>query len=60
MIVTSLWFFAAERIMEEMGDGFRVRSDISNEGVLYYDFPEIRHRDELGVGDGFPELGPGD
>jgi hypothetical protein len=51
---------AAEKIMEEMDDGFRVRSDISNEGVLYYDFPEIRHRDELGVGDGIPELGPGD
>ena len=51
---------AAERIMEEMDDGFRVRSDISNEGVLYYDFPEIRHRKELGVTDGLVELGPGD
>ncbi len=49
---------AAERIMEEMDDGFRVRSDISSDGVLFYDFPEIRHRDELGVGDGFAELGP--
>jgi hypothetical protein len=51
---------AAERIMEEMDDGFRVRSDISSEGVLYYDFPEIRHRKELGVTDGLAELGPGD
>jgi len=50
---------AAERIMEEMDDGFRVRSDISNDGVLFYDFPEIRHRDELGIGDGLTELGPG-
>lgn len=51
---------AAERIMEEMDDGFRVRSDISNDGVLFYDFPEIRHRDELGVSEGWAELGPGD
>jgi len=50
---------AAERLMEEMDDGFRVRSDISSDGVLFYDFPEIRHRDELGLGDGFGELGPG-
>jgi hypothetical protein len=33
-----------------MDDGFRVRSEISDEGVLYYEFPEILHRKELGPG----------
>jgi hypothetical protein len=33
-----------------MDDGFRVRSDISTEGVLYYEFPELRHRKEIGPG----------
>ena len=42
---------AAEKILTSMDDGFRVRSDISNEGVLYYEFPEILHRKELGPGD---------
>jgi len=42
---------AAEQILVSMDDGFRVRSDISDEGVLYYEFPEIRHRRELGPGD---------
>lgn len=35
---------AAEKILTSMDDGFRVRSDISSEGVLYYEFPEILHR----------------
>ena len=42
---------AAERIMMGMDDGFRVRSDISREGVLYYEFPEVRHREKLRAGD---------
>jgi len=41
----------AEKILMSMDDGFRVRSDISLEGVLYYEFPEILHRRELGPGD---------
>jgi len=41
---------AAERILTSMDDGFRVRSEISDEGVLYYEFPEILHRKELGPG----------
>jgi hypothetical protein len=41
---------SAEKILTEMDDGFRVRSDISNEGVLYYEFPELLHRRELGPG----------
>lgn len=39
---------AAEKILESMDDGFRVRSDISPEGVMYYEFPEIVYRRELG------------
>jgi len=39
---------AAEDILTSMDDGFRVRSDISSEGVIYYEFPELRHRKELG------------
>ena len=42
---------AAEKILESMDDGFRVRSDISSEGVLYYEFPEIVYRRELGPAD---------
>jgi hypothetical protein len=41
---------AAEKILISMDDGFRVRSEISDEGVLYYEFPEIPHRKELGPG----------
>ena len=35
---------AAERILTGMDDGFRVRSDISEEGLLVFEFPEARHR----------------
>ncbi len=41
---------AAEKILTSMDDGFRVRSEISREGILYYEFPEVRHRDELAPG----------
>ncbi len=40
----------AEKILISMDDGFRVRSDISEEGVLYYEFPEVMHRKQLGSG----------
>jgi hypothetical protein len=43
---------AAEKILTSMDDGFRVRSEISNAGVIYYEFPEILHRKELGPGNG--------
>lgn len=42
---------AAEKILTSMDDGFRVRSEISREGVLYYEFPEVRHRPELTAGE---------
>jgi hypothetical protein len=41
---------AAEKILTSMDDGFRVRSEISKDGVLYYEFPEVLHRKELGPG----------
>ncbi len=41
---------AAEKILTSMDDDFRVRSEISEEGVIYYEFPELRHRKELGPG----------
>lgn len=43
---------AAEKIMVGMDDGFRVRSEISKEGVLYYEFPEVMHQKKLRAGDG--------
>jgi hypothetical protein len=51
---------AAEKILESMDDGFRVRSDISRDGVLFYEFPEIVHRAELGAADASRKLGPVD
>jgi hypothetical protein len=33
---------AAERLLFSMDDGFRVRSDVTREGVLVFDFPELR------------------
>ncbi len=41
---------AAEKVMVSMDDGFRVRSEISPEGVLYYEFPEVLHRKRLAPG----------
>ena len=42
---------AAEKILTSMDDGFRIRSEISDEGIIYYEFPELQHRKELGSGD---------
>ncbi len=41
---------AAEKVLVAMDDGFRVRSEISKDGILYYEFPEVLHRSELGPG----------
>jgi len=51
----------AEKILISLDDGFRVRSEISNDGVLFYEFPEILHRGQLGSvpGDTVGELGSG-
>lgn len=42
---------AAEKLLVSMDDGFRVRSDITDEGVIVYEFPEVLHRIQLGRGD---------
>jgi len=34
----------AEKVLTGMDDGFRVRSDITDEGILLYEFPEVLHR----------------
>ncbi len=41
---------AAEKILASMDDGFRVRCEISKEGVLFYEFPEVVHRAQLEPG----------
>lgn len=38
---------AAEKILAAMDDGFRVRCEISKEGVLFYEFPEVVHRKQI-------------
>ena len=38
---------AAERVLIGMDDGFRVRSDVTDEGILLFEFPEVRHRRPL-------------
>ena len=35
---------AAEGVLLRMDDGFRVTSDITDEGVLVFQFPEVQHR----------------
>lgn len=40
----------AEKILNGMDDGLRVRSDVSNEGIIYYEFPEVRHQKALRTG----------
>jgi hypothetical protein len=40
----------AEKVLISMDDGFRVRSEISSEGVIYYEFPEVVHRRQLDSG----------
>jgi ribosomal protein S27AE len=38
---------AAEKLLVGMDDGFRVRSDITDDGVIVYEFPEVLHRKQL-------------
>lgn len=33
----------AEKVLQSMEDGFRVLGDVTPEGVIVYDFPELRH-----------------
>jgi predicted RNA-binding Zn-ribbon protein involved in translation (DUF1610 family) len=41
---------AAEEVLGRMDDGLRVRSDITDEGVIVYEFPELRHNLRLESG----------
>jgi hypothetical protein len=41
---------AAEKVLIAMDDGFRVRSEITPEGILLYEFPEVKHRPRLEAG----------
>lgn len=45
---------AAEKILVAMDDDFRVRSDITDDGVIVYEFPEVVHRKQLGGGPSAP------
>lgn len=46
----------AEKVMMSMDDGFRVRSDVTDEGLILYEFPELRRRHALESG---PRTEPG-
>jgi hypothetical protein len=41
---------AAEGVLDGMDDGLRVRSEITDEGIIVYEFPELRHRPRLESG----------
>jgi predicted RNA-binding Zn-ribbon protein involved in translation (DUF1610 family) len=41
---------AAESVLMAMDDGYHVRSDITEDGVMLYEFPEVRHRPRLEPG----------
>ncbi len=39
-----------EGVLDDMDDGLRVRSDVTNEGIIVYEFPELRHHPRLESG----------
>lgn len=41
---------AAEKLLISMDDGFRVRSDVTEQGIVLYEFPEVQHRRLLDSG----------
>ncbi len=41
---------AAEGALEGMDDGLRVRSEVTNEGIIVYEFPELRRHPRLESG----------
>lgn len=43
---------AAEKVLVQMDDGFRVRSDVTRDGILLFEFPEVQHRKSLESGGG--------
>jgi len=46
-----------ERVLLSLDDGFRVRSDVTDEGLLVFDFPEIRLGSGRTEGRSIPGLG---
>ena len=40
----------AEKVLMGMEDGFRVRSEVTEEGILYYEFPEVKQQGTLESG----------
>jgi len=45
-----LSLLAAEEVLDSMDDGLRVRSEVTNEGIIVYEFPELRRRPRLESG----------
>ncbi len=41
---------AAENVLESMDDGLRVRSEVTNQGIIVYEFPEVMHHPRLESG----------
>ncbi|MCE2455046.1 MAG: hypothetical protein J4G12_04400 [Gemmatimonadetes bacterium] len=56
----SISFKAAETTLNAMEDGVRIVSEVSTEGVIYYEFPEILHRDQMVPAFGNPTSGTND
>jgi hypothetical protein len=48
----------AEKVLNSLDDGFRVMSDITDDGVIVYDFPELRSAAELRASPQAPSLPP--
>jgi hypothetical protein len=40
----------AEGVLDGMDDGLRVRSDVTDQGIIVYEFPELRHHPRLESG----------
>ena len=40
----------AEEVLDRMDDGLRVRSEVTDEGIIVYEFPELRHHPGLESG----------
>ncbi len=49
----------AEELMNSMDDGFRVRSDVTEQGIIVYEFPEVLHRPSLDFSSRRPQLDSG-
>ncbi len=41
---------SAEEVLDRMDDGLRVRSEVTDQGIIVYEFPELRHHPRLESG----------